>query len=79
MSLASPMSDNWNFMKEKPSEKLPEWKPTKYVAQCCGSVIFSLWSGKMCWCDCGEAFVDQTRYYERSSGNIKELKETPSE
>lgn len=41
-----------------------------YEAQCCGSLLQSKFSGHFCMCSCQKAFVDQTDYYIRHSGNI---------
>jgi hypothetical protein len=46
--------------------------PTKYVATCCNSVIFSEYSGQFKSCKCGKSFVDQTEYYVRMGGTLEE-------
>jgi hypothetical protein len=75
------MTDNWNFMRDKPSkwDKTPEFNPIKYMALCCHTIIFSRRQGQMCYCKCGAAYVDQSIYYERGSGKLEEVKESPSE
>jgi hypothetical protein len=53
--------------------------PTKYVATCCGSIIFSEYSGQFKPCKCGKSFVDQTEYYVRIAGKVEEYKENSEE
>lgn len=53
------------------SKPVEPWKPAKMKAMCCGDVIWSAYPGQFKSCKCGEAFVDQTRYYGRSSGRLE--------
>lgn len=48
-----------------------DWNPQKYIAKCCGDLIWSKVPGRLCSCKCGEAFVDQNDFYDRASGNIE--------
>jgi hypothetical protein len=47
------------------------WKPTKMLATCCNSVIFSKYPGQYAQCKCGESFVDETESYSRSRGKLE--------
>lgn len=49
--------------------------PTKYLATCCGSIIFSEYSGQFKSCQCGKSFVDQTEYYVRMGGTVEDYEE----
>jgi len=48
-----------------------DWQPTKYVAECCGDVIFSAYPGQYKECSCEGAFVDETAAYTRIGGKVK--------
>lgn len=50
-------------------------KPWQVLCECstCKDRIFSRYSGEFVSCKCGESFVDQTPYYGRYGGNIKEV------
>jgi hypothetical protein len=48
--------------------------PTKYVATCCNSIIFSEYSGQFKSCQCGKSFVDQTEYYVRIGGTVEDCR-----
>jgi hypothetical protein len=52
--------------------EVKDWNPTKYKADCCGSIIWSTYPGCFKSCECGKSFVDQTAEYVRLSGNLKE-------
>lgn len=64
------MSSNMHRDRANPKKK---WEPTRYLAECCNSIIFSRYSGHLCSCKCGEAFVDETDAYGRCSGKMREL------
>jgi hypothetical protein len=59
---------SWNM---RPTKDLEPWDPLKYVASCCGDVIWSPRPGQFKSCKCGKAYVDQTREYSRLSGVLK--------
>ena len=52
-----------------------EFKPSKYLALCCNSVMQSKYSGHFCSCSCGLAYVDETEYYARIGGEYKVIEE----
>lgn len=52
-----------------------KWEPHKYVAVCCGDVIWSARPGQFKSCKCGGAFVDETRHYTRTSGKLEDYVE----
>jgi len=47
------------------------------TCQCttCDTVLRSRWEGHFVRCECGESFVDQTRYYSRYGGNVKSIEQ----
>jgi hypothetical protein len=47
-----------------------EFDPTIYITNCCGSIIYSKYEGGYCPCECQKTFIDETRYYGRSSGGL---------
>ena len=40
----------------------------------CGDEMMSLYSGEFTSCSCGSAYIDETEFYCRVSGNISKLK-----
>ncbi len=48
------------------------FKPMKYLAKCCNTIIFSTRPGEFVSCKCGECYVDQTPYYTRVGGEQAE-------
>lgn len=53
-----------------------EFIPYKYLALCCKTVIYSKKEGHCCFCFCGLAYIDETRYYARIGGDYKFIQET---
>lgn len=51
------------------------FKPFKYLATCCNTVIWSEHSGQFKSCQCGKSFVDQTEYYVRLGGTVTQLED----
>ncbi len=51
------------------------WNPTRYRTECCDDIIFSAWEGHYNQCSCGEAFVDETKYYTRLGGKATLIEE----
>jgi CXCXC repeat len=47
------------------------------TCQCkkCDTVLRSRWEGHFVRCECGESFVDQTRYYSRYGGEVESVEE----
>jgi hypothetical protein len=63
---------SWDMRRDRltPREK---WNPTRYLAKCCNSIIFSHYEGCYASCACGHAFVDETTEYTRLGGVVEEL------
>lgn len=58
-------------MRETAEEKRKPWNPSKFKCVKCDDIIWSKYPGEFVSCKCNECFVDQTRYYMRSSGNLE--------
>lgn len=55
-------------------------EPWQQVYQCrnCGDKIYSRTEGEYRECGCGNIAVDQTKFYSRMIGNIKDFKHVPA-
>lgn len=47
---------------------LPPWEPHVYMCAQCAGLMMSERPGYFSSCDCGESYVDETRYYGRMGG-----------
>jgi hypothetical protein len=54
-----------------------EFKPNKYIAKCCKSILQSKYPGQFVSCSCGESFIDETEYYVRGGGDVELIEEKP--
>jgi hypothetical protein len=68
---------SWNMHRDRVTRT--DWNPTRYLAKCCGSIIFSKYSGTLSGCKCGKAFVDETDHYVRLEGDVEALPKTKLE
>lgn len=69
------MKDRPNWDMRGPPSKTPSWNPTRYRTECCDDIISSAWEGHFKQCSCGEAFVDETKYYTRLGGKVIPIEE----
>jgi hypothetical protein len=51
----------------------PAFNPTKYECAKCHSIIMSSYPGQYVSCKCGAIAIDQTEYYTRCVGEMRDF------